>query len=63
MASREKRAFLIRVNPEIIEAVEKLAALRPAARVSGGGAGPGGVADDMPVRDWITRRNAQTRRR
>ena len=26
MASREKRAFLIRVNPEIIEAVEKLAA-------------------------------------
>ena len=43
--------------------VEKLAALRPAARVSGGGAGPGGVADDMPVRDWITRRNAQTRRR
>ena len=26
MASREKRAFLIRVKPEIIEAVEKLAA-------------------------------------
>lgn len=42
---------------------EKLSALRPAVRVSGGSAGPGGVADDMPVRDWISRRNAMTRRR
>ncbi len=44
-------------------AAEKLASIRPAVRVSGGSAGPGGVADDMPVRDWISRRNAQTRRR
>ena len=42
--------------------VEKQAAVRPAVRVSGGSAGPGGVADDMPVRDWISRRNAMARR-
>lgn len=42
--------------------MEQTLAVRPAVSVSGAAAPSGGMVDEMATKDWMARRNAQTRR-
>ena len=38
---------------------EQAGVVRPAVSISGGGAGGGGVRDELATKEWMRRRNAQ----